>query len=108
MRRVFGKKSTELSKSSSGSKSWEENVRDVMLEPCETGDDPLGYRAVFYLTPEARFAAEESLEEKCFSVGASLLSQREQHIVRAGYKAPMTRKAIQLLKEMTGVALEEV
>jgi hypothetical protein len=68
-------------------KNWERDIRTVDLEPCEHTYDSSGYKAVFYLTPEAAEAAS-------FTVGASLLQQRRDQIEKAGYKAPMTSKAL--------------
>ena len=82
-------------------KNWESDIRKVFVEPCEISGDPLGYRAVFYFSPDAsRRKGKES-----FAVGASLLAQRKNHLSKAGYKAPMTHKAIALIERATGQIL---
>ena len=69
---------------------WEEDIRNVRIETCPHIEDPLGYKAVFYLGIESA-RAEKS---KFFSIGASFLAQRAHNLVKAGYQAPMTQKAI--------------
>ena len=71
-------------------KNWEADVQDVRLEPCSKTIDPLGFQAVFVLTEGARRAV------KLFAVGVSHLGPREKRLIEAGYKAPMTRRAIAL------------
>lgn len=92
MRRFFRDKQTQKP---GLFKNWERDICAVDLEPCADGDDPSGYKAVFYLTPEAAgHAARNDAQSGTFSIGASLLEQRRNQIEKAGYKAPMTKKAL--------------
>lgn len=84
-----------------GSRNWEENIRSVVIEPCDEGEDPLGYKAIFYLT----FEAARKTKKKTFEVGASFLAQRKHNLCKAGYKVPMTMQAIEKIEAKTGQAL---
>lgn len=88
MRRFFGKPMSGVF-----SRSWERNVRDVRIEPCDKNIDPQGYRAVFVLTHEA-----QDEMQRVFYIGASLLEQRVRQIRQAGYRAPMTERALSMLE----------
>lgn len=79
-------------------KNWEADISDVMLVPCERDNDPLGYQAVFFTAEQKRNAA--SIRD--FTVGASHLVPRLASLKKAGYDAPMTKKAITLLEEHLG------
>ena len=59
-------------------KNWEEDIRNVRIETCPHIEDPLGYKAVFYLGIESA-RAEKS---KFFSIGASFLAQRAHNLVK--------------------------
>lgn len=78
-------------------KNWEHDVTNVAIEPCDSGEDPSGFRAVFYLS-------EDRKEPISFTVGASTLAQRAKSLAMAGYNAPMTKKAISLLQDRLGGA----
>ncbi len=82
-------------------RNWEANIHDVTIEQCAAGEDPLGYRAVFYLE---QYLAQEN-RRKSFAVGASFLAQRKHNLRKAGYAAPMTKKAIDMLEERLGEPL---
>lgn len=82
-------------------RNWENNIRKVVVEPCDSQEDPLGYRAVFLLSQESARAQKK----KSFVIGASFLAQREHNLVKAGYKAPMTQRAIALVENRIGKAL---
>lgn len=83
-----------MTKAFYGSENWESDIRDVTIETSDA--DPLGYHAVFHLS-------EASLQKPVtFKVGASLLGQRAKSLALAGYKAPMTKKAITLLEMRLG------
>ncbi|MCB1720672.1 MAG: hypothetical protein H6860_04900 [Rhodospirillales bacterium] len=90
-----------LLKNPFSSKNWEKNIRQVSVEPCDVHEDPLGYRAVFFLREDDERA------ETCemFVVGASYLAQREYNLTKAGYVAPMTQKAIGLIEGKIGTRL---
>jgi len=85
-------------------KNWESDIFDVEIESCGVSEDPLGFRAVFFLSDT------EKNDKVTFRVGASALAQRARNLALAGYQAPMTQKAICLLEarlkgaEMTGFA----
>ena len=83
-------------------KNWEEDIADIAGEPCDVKEDPLGYRAIFYLDRDEH-AAEA--KDGTFSIGASLLAKREENLFRAGYRAPMTLKAITMIEQLRGGAL---
>jgi len=71
--------------------NWEGAVAAVALEPCARADDPLCWRAVF------RHAPDPPAGVAVFYVGASLLAARAERLERAGFAAPMTRRALELL-----------
>lgn len=71
--------------------NWESDVRDVQIEACAAGEDPLGYRVVFFLNSEHQ-------SDIAFRVGASSLHQRVRRLAEAGYNAPMTKKAITMIE----------
>lgn len=76
-------------------KNWERNIRHVHIEPCERDEDPLGLRAVFIM------------EDTNFIVGASFLAQRWHNLKKAGFAAPMTRKAIKIIENHIGRTLPD-
>jgi hypothetical protein len=68
--------------------NWESDIREVQLEPDKA--DPSGFSAVFYLSgAKAR--------DVVFRIGASTLATRARSLSAAGFRAPMTRKAMDLL-----------
>ena len=82
-------------------RNWEADIESVKIEACESGDDPLGYRAVFVLDEEkARME-----KKKSFVIGASFLAKRQFNLLKAGYDAPMTHRAIALIESELGKAL---
>ena len=83
------------------SRNWEENIRSVVIEPCDEAEDPLCYKAIFYLT----FEAARNTQKKTFEIGASFLAQRKHSLCKAGYKVPMTLQAIEKIEEKTGKPL---
>lgn len=82
-------------------KNWEADIAEVKVEPCERHEDPLGYRAVFAM--ERRNPAGKI--RRTFAIGASLLAQRERNLARAGYKVPMTHRAIAMIEAKLGTSL---
>lgn len=88
-------------KSPYGSRNWEDNIRSVVIEPCDESEDPVGYKAIFYLT----FEAAKKTQRKTFEVGASFLAQRKHSLTKAGYKVPMTAKAIEKVEAKIGKSL---
>ncbi len=83
------------------SRNWEENIRSVMIEPCPKSEDPLGYKAVFFLSMEAA----HKTRKKTFEIGASFLAQRRYSLSKAGYNVPMTAKAIDTIEQKLGETL---
>ncbi len=73
--------------------NWEEDIDDVVLESCEQDEDPSGFRVVFYKDPMNIYASDED----SYSIGASYLKNRLDKLRRAGFDAPMTKKAINLI-----------
>lgn len=96
----MSKKTSEFSKPLF-SKNWESDIQNVLVESCPLTEDPLGYKAVFYLAKESERAAKN----KSFIIGASFLAQRAHNLVKAGYQAPMTEKAITLVEGQIGDTL---
>ena len=82
-------------------KNWESDIRKVFIEPCDEAEAPLGYRAVFYLKQAAAHVKNQSH----FAIGASFLSDRINNLSKAGYVAPMTRRAITLVERQMGQAI---
>lgn len=82
-------------------RDWEANIRSVVVEPCDPGEDPLGYKAIYYLS----FEAAGKMRKKSFEIGASFLAQRIHNLTKAGYKAPMTARAIESIEDKIGTAL---
>ena len=82
-------------------RNWESGIRNVAVEPCGTDEDPLGYKAVFFVDREKTGA-------DTFVIGASLLAQREMNLSKVGYKAPMTQRAIGLVEAQLGQTLPVV
>lgn len=70
-----------------GHANWEFDICDISIENCEVDEDPLGYRVVFYRAPDA----------ECYAIGASHLSARLKKLSRAGFDAPMTEKALNII-----------
>lgn len=100
MRKPF-QKNKDIQNPLQGSRNWEENIRSVVVEPCDAKEDPVGYKAVFYLTYEAA----RKTQKKTFEVGASFLAQRQHSLSKAGYKVPMTVQAIEKVEALTGKSL---
>lgn len=91
-------KKNSFSKKLSGfffSRNWEANIEDVSVQACS--EDPLGYRAVYSMRRTA----------ETFVIGASLLAQRERNLTCAGYKLPMTERAIAAIERKLGTVLPE-
>ncbi len=74
--------------------NWEEDIRDVVLETCDKEEDPSGYRVVFY---KINTKVERDEDPDTYRMGASYLRTRLKKLSRAGFDAPMTKKAIQLI-----------
>lgn len=74
------------------SRNWEQDIFKVELRPCD--QDPLGLEAVYYLSKEM----ERSEKLKSFVVGASFLDQRRKNLKKAGFKAPMTKRALHMVE----------
>ncbi len=75
--------------------NWEKDVHGVALEPCDALEDPMGLRAVFFIKDEKPLTQRTN----CYCVGASYLRQRLDGIRRAGFEAPMTARALELVEE---------
>ncbi len=99
MRRFVKKK--DVKNPLQGSRNWEENIRSVVIETCDKQEDPIGYKAIFYLTLEAA----RKTHKKSFEIGASFLIQRQQSLHKAGYKVPMTLLAIEKVEAKIGKPL---
>ena len=76
--------------------NWENDVIDVVLESCALDEDPSGYRAVYHKNAPANINKPDGDR---YSIGASYLKNRLEKLRCAGFEAPMTRKAINLLDQ---------
>lgn len=52
--------------------------------------------------------AGRKAKDATFEIGASYLAQREHNLARAGYRAPMTHRAIHLIEQKVGARLPVV
>ncbi len=86
-------------------KNWESNINQVSVEPCDTQEDPMGYKAVFFVKEDGKARAFERFKTESFAIGASYLAQRQHNLKKAGYSAPMTHKAIHLIENKLGSPL---
>ena len=84
-----------------GARNWEENISSVVIEQCDRSEDPIGYKAIFYLT----FEAARKTQKKTFEIGASFLAQRSHNLSKAGYAVPMTLQAIEKIEAQLGKPL---
>ncbi len=75
--------------------NWEEDIEEVAIEPCDEDEDSSGYRVVFY-----KRCADigEDLAE-AYIIGASFLKKRLRKLRRAGFDAPMTKEALDIIKK---------
>ncbi len=73
--------------------NWESDIDEVILEPCEQDEDPSGYRVIFYKDPMGKYGKNED----SYSIGASYLRSRLEKLRRAGFDAPMTKKAMTMV-----------
>jgi len=91
--------SNHLSKNRKGripvAANWENDVNEVVLEACELDEDPSGYRVVYHKMPAN---ANKSGKDK-FCIGASYLKNRLETLRCAGFEAPMTKRAMNMLNK---------
>ncbi|MGH1376155.1 MAG: hypothetical protein ACRBCK_07390 [Alphaproteobacteria bacterium] len=76
------------------SANWESDVEDVVIEVCDLEEDPSGYRVTYYTDENDARQGGES-----YCIGASFLQNRLRKLKRAGFDAPMTKKAINLINQ---------
>jgi len=75
--------------------NWEEDIEEVAVEVCDDEEDASGYHVVFY----KRCAnIGEDLTES-YIIGASFLKKRLKKLRKAGFDAPMTKEAINIIKQ---------
>ncbi len=74
--------------------NWESNISDISLKSCDIKDDPSGYNVIFY----ANKIKEDNNKSIAYVIGASLLYNRLRKLNNAGFDAPMTQKAINMLE----------
>ncbi len=79
-----------------GLANWEAEIKHVRVQPCD--NDPTGYRVIFYQMSGRLVDKSVSLSPS-YEIGASFLKNRLQKLSRAGFDAPMTRKALDLLAQ---------
>ena len=82
----------------SSNKNWEANIARVSIESCDRSEDPLGYRAAF-------FVKDVLDSEPSFVIGASYLTKRKQNLLKSDYLCPMTEKAISMIEAELGQRL---
>ncbi len=75
--------------------NWEDDIQDVVVESCNTEEDPTGYRVIFYRDT----AAGKQDAENSYSMGASYLRNRLKKLSRAGFEAPMTERALHMINQ---------
>jgi len=76
--------------------NWENDIKDVALEACTAEEDPSGYRVLYY---KSSGQENEVRSDDSYRVGGSYLKNRLEKLRRAGYDAPMTKKAINMLDQ---------
>lgn len=86
-------------------KNWESNINQVSVEPCDPQEDPMGYKAVFFVKEEGKPRAFDRFKTESFAIGASYLARRQHNLQKAGYSAPMTHRAIHLIEHKIGSPL---
>ena len=69
--------------------NWEQDIHDVSVEACEKHEDPMGLRVIYH----------HQAEDDAYSIGASYLNDRLKKLRRAGFDAPMTKKAINIIDQ---------
>ena len=69
--------------------NWEADIHDISVEVCDQNEDPLGFSVVFY----------RDVDEDGYRIGASYLKNRLMKLTRAGFDAPMTKKAIGIIDQ---------
>ncbi len=80
--------------------NWEEDIKDVNIEPCDYKEDPSGYRVVYYADDKnAKHKKIRNKIENSYSIGASCLAKRLRRLKKAGFSAPMTEKAIRIISQ---------
>lgn len=79
--------------------NWEGDIHEVIVELCE--DDPSGFCATFYRNE----SDAEQETSHVYRVGASFLKNRLKKLRRAGFDAPMTKKAIRIIDKKRMVTL---
>lgn len=73
--------------------NWEEDIKDIRVEQCDKEEDPLGYRVIYFrMIDELKDDSTNS-----YSIGASYLKNRLRKLRKAGFIAPMTQRAIELI-----------
>ncbi|GEM_PF-4078145 len=75
--------------------NWEEDIQEVIVEPCDTNEDETGYRAVYY---KDHSDISHDLVES-YIIGASFLKNRLKKLRRAGFDAPMTKEALNIISQ---------
>ncbi len=71
--------------------NWECDICDVLVERCNISEDPSGFSVTYY---KNYFNDDHS-----FQIGASYLKDRLKKLSRAGFDAPMTKKALNIIDQ---------
>lgn len=79
--------------------NWEADIGDVFIEACSENEDPLGLRAVFVKDKNRIYISKRNQDFDRYTIGASYLKSRLERLLDAGFDAPMTKKALNLIDE---------
>ncbi len=74
--------------------NWEEDIADVAIEQCSLQEDSFGYRVVYY----GDILDDHGEMVVAYVVGASLLPSRLRKLSKAGFDAPMTQRAMEMIE----------
>ncbi len=72
-----------------GRANWEYDIQDVSVEVCESHEDPLELRVIYH----------SQADDSEYRIGASYLNDRLKKLRRAGFDAPMTKKAMNIIDQ---------
>ncbi|MFP4097610.1 MAG: hypothetical protein ACLFP8_05855 [Alphaproteobacteria bacterium] len=75
--------------------NWENDISGVVLEVCGKEEDPSGFRVIYL--KGGMPGNNNTLDSESYCVGGSYLKHRLDRLRRAGFEAPMTKRAINLL-----------
>ncbi len=86
---------SEIKKRPLSALNWEEDIKAISIHKCRIEDDPMGFRVTFVRSGEENRRNRENQ----YSIGASYLKNRLKKLNKAGFNAPMTQKAINIIDQ---------